>query len=45
MMSFTELCKSDSQKEGIIDGGGIVQLARLCDLEVADQHPDTMMYG
>jgi hypothetical protein len=45
MMSFTELCKSDSHKETIIEGGGIVQLTRLCDLDSDSQHPDTMMFG
>jgi len=45
MMSFAELCKSDSHKESIINEGGIVQLTRLCDLDASKQHPDTMMFG
>ena len=45
MQSFTELCKSDTQKDTILDCGGIVQLTRLCDLNTEEQHPDTMMFG
>ena len=45
MMSFNELCKSDTHKDEIINSGGIVQLTRLCDLDSQEQHPDTMMFG